>query len=80
VHGRDAKSSSFSTHFALRALGGGGLPRPRLPLLLRITVYSRQVISLALKTRYLGQLDSQYLYPLGSPGGPAIPPGTGCTF
>jgi len=29
---------------------------------------------------YLGQLDSQYLYPLGSPGGPAILPGTGCSF
>jgi hypothetical protein len=58
----------------------GGLPRPRLPLLLRITVHSRQVISLALETRYLGQLDSQYLYPLGSPGGPAIPPGTECSF
>jgi hypothetical protein len=61
----------------------GGLPRPiipRLPLLLRITIYSRQVISLALEARYLGQLDSQYLYPLGSSDGPAIPPGTGCSF
>jgi hypothetical protein len=27
---------------------------PRLPLLLRITVYSRQVVSLALEARYLG--------------------------
>jgi hypothetical protein len=53
---------------------------PRLPLLLRITVYSKQVISLALEARYLGQLDSQYLYPLGSPDGPAIPPDTGCSF
>jgi hypothetical protein len=53
---------------------------PRPPLLLRITVYSRQVISLALEARYLGQLDSKYLYPLGSPGGPAIPPATGCSF
>jgi hypothetical protein len=55
-------------------------PIPRLPLLLRIIIYSRQVISRALEARYLGQLDSQYLYPLGSPGGPAIPPGTGCSF
>jgi hypothetical protein len=53
---------------------------PRLPLLLRITIYSRQVISLAPEARYLGQLESQYLYPLGSLGGPAIPPGTGCSF
>jgi hypothetical protein len=59
---------------------GGGSPRPRIPLHIRITIYSRQVISLALQARYLGQLDSQYLYPLGSPGGPAIPPGTGCSF
>jgi hypothetical protein len=43
------------------------LDLPRLPLLLRITIYSRQMISLALEARYLGQLDSQYLYPLGSP-------------
>jgi hypothetical protein len=50
-------------------------PIPRLPLLLRITIYSRQV---ALEASYLGQLDSQYLYLLGSLGGPAIPPGTGC--
>jgi hypothetical protein len=59
-----------------------GLPRPilRLPLILRITIYSRQVISLALEARYLGQLDSQYLYPLGSPAGPAIPPGSGYSF
>jgi hypothetical protein len=61
-------------------LGGGCLDIPRLPLLLRITIYSGQVISLALEARYLGQLDSQYLHPLGSPGGPAIPPGTGCSF
>jgi hypothetical protein len=46
----------------------------------RFTIYSRQVISLALEARYLGQLDSQHLYPLGSPAGPAIPPGTGCSF
>jgi hypothetical protein len=45
-----------------------------LPLLLRITIYSRQVISLALEARYLRQLDSQYLYPLGNTGGPAKPP------
>jgi hypothetical protein len=38
------------------------------------------VISLALEARYLGQLDSQYLYPLGSPGGPAVPPDTGFSF
>jgi hypothetical protein len=37
---------------------------PRHPLLLRITIYSRQVISLAPEARYFGQLDSQYLYPL----------------
>jgi hypothetical protein len=68
------------TPFALRELGG--LPRliPRLSLLLRITVYSRQVISLALGARYLGQLDSKYLYPLRNPGGPAIPLGTGSSF
>jgi hypothetical protein len=58
----------------------GVLPHPRLPLLLRITIYSRQVISLALEACYLGQLDFQYLYPFRSPGGPAIPPGTGCSF
>jgi hypothetical protein len=59
----------------------GVCPISRLPLLLRITIYSRQVISLALEARCLGQLVSQYLYPLGSPGGPAIiPPGTGCSF
>jgi hypothetical protein len=39
----------------------GGCPIPRLPLLLRITIYCRQVISLTLEARYLGQLDSQYL-------------------
>jgi hypothetical protein len=53
---------------------------PRLPLLLRITIYSRQVISLGLEARYLGQPASQYLYPLGSSGGPAIPLGTGWSF
>jgi hypothetical protein len=59
--------SSFSTPFALQSVWGGGVCLiPRLPLLLRITVYSRQVISLALDARYLGQLDSQYLYPLGT--------------
>jgi hypothetical protein len=31
-------------------------------------------------TSYLGQLDSQYLYPLRSLDGLAIPPGTGCSF
>jgi hypothetical protein len=55
-----------------------GVCLARLPLLLRITIYSRQVISLALEARYLEQLDSQYLYPLGSPGDPAVPPGIGC--
>jgi hypothetical protein len=80
THSLPCCSSSFSTPFALRALGGLPRPIPRLPLLLRVTVYSRQVISLALETLYLRQLDSQYLYPLGSPGGPAIPPGTGCSF
>jgi hypothetical protein len=66
----------------LQRWGGGGCFGlfPRLPLLHRITIYSRQVISLALGAHYLGQLDSQYLYPLGSPGGPAIPLGTGCSF
>ena len=40
----------------------------------------RRVISSALKARYLGQLVSQNLCPLGSPVGPVIPPGTGCSF
>jgi hypothetical protein len=71
--------SPSCTPFALRALGGG-VASPRLLLLPRIIIYSRQVISLALEAHYLGQLDSQYLYPFGSHGGPAIPPGTGCSF
>jgi hypothetical protein len=61
-----------------RALGG--LLILRLPLLLRITIYSRQVISLALEAHYLRQLDSQYLYPLGSLGDPAIPQALGAHF
>jgi hypothetical protein len=32
-----------------------------------------ETVDRALEARYLGQLESQYLYPLGSPGGPAIP-------
>jgi hypothetical protein len=73
----DSSSSSFFLYTLER---WGVCPIPRLVLLLRITAYSRQVISLALEARYLEQLDSQYLYPLGSPGGPAIPPRTGCLF
>jgi hypothetical protein len=33
-----------------------------------------------LESLYTPELDSQYLYHLGSPGGPAIPPDTGCSF
>jgi hypothetical protein len=73
-----SSSSYFSTPLPLERWGVCLIPR--LPLHLRITVYSRQVISLALEARYLRQMDSQYLYPLGSPDGPAIPPGTGCSF
>jgi hypothetical protein len=50
------------------------LDTPRFPLVLRITIYSKQLISLALEARYFGQLASQYLYPLESPGGPANTP------
>ena len=38
------------------------------------------MISPALKARYFGQLDSQNLCPLWCPGGPVIPPSTGCSF
>jgi hypothetical protein len=54
----------------------GGLPRlfPRLPLFLRITIYSRQVISLALEVRYLGQLDSPIFTSPREPGWPSYTP------
>jgi hypothetical protein len=42
---------------------------PRLQSFLRITIYSRQVISLALEARYLGQLDSPR-----EPGWPSYTP------
>jgi hypothetical protein len=73
----DLNTSSFSTPFALRALGGG---LPRLPLFLRITTYSRQVISLALEACYLGQLDSNIYIPSGARVAQLYPQALGAHF
>jgi hypothetical protein len=47
------------TFWPFRVLGDLLQLIPSFPLLLRITIYSRQVISLALEARYLRQLDYQ---------------------